>query len=511
MTPTATHSAYAPLIAHAKQAQLLSSTAALLGWDQETLMPAQGLAHRARQLSQLARLSHQMGTDPRLADWLAACEADPEITGDPATVGAVNVRNLRESYDKATKLPESLVVEISEATSQAKHEWAKAREENDFKRFAPWLEKLVGLNRRKAECYGWASHGEPWDALADSYESGMTAAQVAGVFGPLRDRLTALLDEIRGRAAAGHGPSDAFNQLKLPIDKQKAFVTDAAEAIGFDFSRGRLDVSTHPFCSGTHCNDVRMTTRFHEDNVNDAIGSTLHESGHGIYEQGLLAEHIGTPMGQAAGLSIHESQSRLWENQVGRSRAFWRWCYPKLGQFFGDAVAGLSEEAVYGGANLVRPDCIRVEADEATYNMHIMIRFEIERALLTGDLPVSDLPAAWNARYKDYLGVDVPSDTRGCLQDIHWAMGAMGYFPTYTMGNLYAAQFFEQASADLGDLDAMFAQGEFTPLRTWLNEKIHAQGRRYKSAALCEQVTGQPLSAEPLMRHLENKLRPLYA
>lgn len=499
--------AYDDLINHVKQAALLGSSGSLLSWDQETLMPSQGLAHRARQLSQLARLTHQMGTDPRIEGWLAECEGSGAVTGDPYSESAVNVRELREAYDKATKLPESLIVEISETTSQAKHEWAEARKANDFKRFEPWLKKLVGLNLRKAECYGWASDGEPWDALADSFESGMTAAQVSGVFEPLRERLVALLDDIRGCAS---GPSNAFNELKLPIEQQKAFVTYIAKAIGFDFERGRLDISTHPFCGGTHCNDVRLTTRFHEDNVNDALGSTMHECGHGIYEQGLLEANIGTPMGDAVGLSIHESQSRMWENQVGRSRAFWSWCYPKQREFFGDAVAGLTEEQVYGGANIVSPGLIRVEADEATYNMHIMVRFEIERALLTGDLPVADLPAVWNARYKEYLGVEVPSDTKGCLQDIHWAMGAMGYFPTYTMGNLYSAQLFEQAKQELGDLDAMFTRGEFTPLRAWLNENIHAHGKRYKSAEICEKVTGKPLSADPLMRHLEGKLRPLY-
>ncbi|MFI4861214.1 MAG: carboxypeptidase M32 [Phycisphaerales bacterium JB063] len=507
---TTTPNPYDQLISHVKEASLLSSTGSLLGWDQEALMPKGGVEHRARQLAQLARMTHQMGTDPRIEGWLSDCEADTSITAEPTSVAAVNVREVREAYEKATKLPETLVVEISQTTSKAKHVWADARKANDFAAFKPWLEKIVKLNLQKAECYGWdeAGGGEPWDALADNFESGMTAAHVSAVFEPLRDRLVTLLDEIRGSSA---GPSNAFNELKLPIEQQKAFVTDVARAIGFDFDRGRLDTSTHPFCSGTHCNDIRLTTRFHEDNVNDALGSTMHECGHGIYEQGLLEAHIGTPMGESVGLSIHESQSRMWENQVGRSRAFWRWCYPKLAEHFGDAVGGISEDDVYGGANIVSAGLIRVEADEATYNMHIMIRFEIERALLKGDLSAGDLPEAWNAKYREYLGVEVPDDARGCMQDIHWAMGAMGYFPTYTMGNLYAAQLFEQAKQELGDLDAMFAEGLFTPLRTWLNQNIHAHGKRYKSAALCEKVTGKPLSADPLMRHLEEKLRPLYA
>jgi len=508
---TATAIAYDQLLDHIKQANLLGSTGAILGWDQETLMPSKGLAHRSRQLAQIARLTHQMKTDPRIGDWLDECEAEVGLTRDPLSVSAVNLREWRRDYDKAMKLPEALVVEISETTSQAKHAWQAARKTNDYGAFKPWLEKIIALNQQKAECYGWdktsGGGGEPWDALADSFEAGMTAASVAEVFTPLRERLVALLSDILGSKT---GPTHAFNELKLPIEQQKRFVKAISAAIGFDYERGRLDESTHPFCSGTHCNDVRMTTRFHEDNVNDALGSTMHESGHGIYEQGLPEAHIGTPMGQAVGLSIHESQSRMWENQVGRSKAFWKWCYPKLGEFFGDAASRLSMEEVYGGANIVSPGLIRVEADEATYNLHIMIRFEIERLLMKKDLGVDDLPEVWNAKYKEYLQVDVPDDRRGCLQDIHWSMGAIGYFPTYTMGNLYCAQFFETATEQLGDLDAMFAEGNFTPLRHWLNENIHAHGKRYRSADLVEHVTGKPLSADPLMRHLERKLRPLY-
>ena len=327
------------------------------------------------------------------------------------------------------------------------------------------------------------------------------------VFTPLRERLQTLLDALMGSSTK---PSNAFNEIALPIEQQKAFVRNIAQQIGFDFDAGRLDESTHPFCSGTHCNDVRLTTRFHEDNVNDAIGSTMHEAGHGIYEQGLLFEHVGTPMGHSVSLGIHESQSRMWENQVGRSEAFWRWCYPQMEQFFGNATASLSFEDVYGGANIVKPDFIRVEADEATYNMHIMIRFELERMLMNGDLAVADLPDAWNQRYKEYLGIDVPNDTKGCLQDIHWSMTSLGYFPTYTLGNLYCAQFFEKALADHPSLYEEFAQGEFGTLKTWLNTNIHALGRTYRAAELCEHVTGAPLSADPLMRHLESKLKPLY-
>jgi len=473
------------------------------------MMPAAGLAHRSNQLAQLAQLVHERSTDSRLADWLAACEADDALTQDPLSDTAANVREWRRDYDRATKLPAELVVEFSQTTSQAKAAWAEARKHNDYARFAPHLDKIIALSQRQAECYGWPEGGEPWDALADGYEAGMTTASVAEVFTPLREKLVVLIDRLM---SASTPPSNAFNELKLPIDQQEAFVRRISEAVGFDFNAGRLDTSSHPFCSGTHHADIRLTTRFADDNVNDALGSTLHETGHGLYEQGLPAEHLGTPRGNAVGLSIHESQSRLWENQVGRSRAFWTWCHPLLIEYFGDAVAGLSPDEVYVAANRVSPSLIRVEADEATYNLHIMIRFELERDLMKGDLTAADLPAAWNQKYRDYLGVEPAAgdDAQGCLQDIHWSMGALGYFPTYTLGNLYSAQFFEAAQAELGDLHAMVAVGDFAPLLGWLRKNIHAAGMTYTSADLCQHVTGKPLSADPLLRHLETKLLPIY-
>jgi carboxypeptidase Taq len=506
-TACAAATPYQQLVGLIREASLLSSTGSLLGWDQETMMPPGGLEHRARQLAQVARLSHEMATDPRLGDLLAECEADRNLVGDALSVEAVNVREIRRQYDRRTRLPAELVEEEARLSSKARHEWAEARQASEFKRFQPWLEKIVALLRRKAECYGWAAGGEPWDALAEDYEPGCTAKDVAVVFTPLRDRLQTLLGAIMGSRTR---PSNAFNEVKLPIDQQEKFVRFIAQSIGFDFNRGRLDRSTHPFCGGTHCNDVRMTTRFHEDKLNDAIGSTMHESGHGMYEQGLLEEHIGTPMGEAVSLGIHESQSRMWENQVGRSEAFWAWGFPKLKDHFGNAVANLNMRQVYEGANIVKPDFIRVEADEATYNMHVMVRFEIERALLKGDLSVADVPGVWNRKYKEYLGINVPDDRRGCLQDIHWSMTSMGYFPTYTLGNLYAAQFFEKALADMPDLLEQFERGRFGALKAWLNKHIHAQGQRHRAAELCEVVTGKPLSAEPLMRHLEGKFKPLY-
>ncbi len=504
---TGTKAAYEELIRRQRDASLLASSASVLGWDQETMMPPAGVEHRSRQLEQMARMVHSMSVDPRIGDLLTECEGDRDLNADPLSVEAVNVRELRRSYDRSTKLPESLVGEMARLASVAQHQWAEARAASDFARFRPLLSQMVDLLRRKAECLGWPEGGEAWDALADEYEPGATAKSVTAVFTPLRPRLQTLVADLMGSSTR---PSNRFNELRLDIDAQERFVRFVAEAIGFDFRRGRLDRSVHPFCSSSSCQDVRLTTRFRDDNVNDALGSTMHEAGHGIYEQGLLAEHIGTPMGHAASLGIHESQSRMWENQVGRSLEFWRWCHPHMERIFGDQFAGLSLDETYQGANIVEPGFIRVEADEATYNLHVMVRFELELGLMRGELSVDDVPGEWNARYRDLLGVTVPDDRRGCLQDVHWSMGAIGYFPTYTLGNLYAAQLFEAAKAALPGLMEGFAQGEFTRLRTWLNENVHAHGMRHLAADLCETVTGKPLTAEPLMRHLEGKLRPLH-
>ncbi len=506
-TTCATQPTWKSLIEKVTEASTLGSCCLVLHWDQETKMPPEGIEPRGRQLALLAGLTHEKVTSKEVGDLLAECEQMAELTDEPASDSAVTLKRLRHDYDRATRIPPELVSEEAMLASQAQHHWAEARRNDDFTQFQPYLEQVVDLLRRKAECFGWADGGEPWDALAEDYEPGCTAAWVESVFTPLRDRLQGLLDRLMGSSTS---PSNAFNELCLPIDKQEAFVTDVASNIGFDFQRGRIDISTHPFCTGFHPKDVRITTRFHENNVNDALGSTMHECGHAIYEQGLRQDQAGLPLGTSVSLGIHESQSRLWENQVGRSRQFWQWCFPKLSEYFGSDASSLDLDSVYCGANIVRPDFIRVEADEATYNMHIMIRFELERALLKGDLAVADVPTAWAEKYRDYLGIEVPCDSKGCLQDIHWSMVSMGYFPTYTLGNLYSAQFFDAAKREIPGLEDGFAKGEFGPLKTWLNEKIHQQGRRYLPADLCEVVTGAPLSADHLMTYLETKLGEVY-
>jgi carboxypeptidase Taq len=498
---------YEELITRVKETSLLRSTAAILGWDQRTKMPRGGIEHRSLQMAQLAGLIHQRSTDPRIGELLEACESDTDLLSDPHSDAAANVREIRRGYDRSTKLPAELVEEMARTRSVAEHHWEEARSKSDFSLFSPWLTKNLELARRAAECYGWEDDEEAWDALAEGFETGMRAKDIEAVFIPLRDRLQALVSDLQG---GSRRPSDAIRQVRVHVEAQRQLVARMAEAIGFDFERGRIDSTVHPFCSGTNPGDVRITTRYAEDKFFEALLATMHETGHGIYEQGLDPSHTGTPLGRAVSLGIHESQSRMWENFVGRSRPFWIWGHPVLSEVAGSAFDGLTSEDAYEGVNVIEPSFIRVEADEGTYNLHIMVRFELERLLVSGDLEAAEVPHEWNLRYKDYLGVDVPNDAMGCLQDVHWSGGAFGYFPTYTLGNLYAAQLFEKASSDIPGLVESFGEGEFAQLRAWLNENIHTHGSRYSAAELCERVTGKPLEADPLLRHLEGKLRPLY-
>jgi carboxypeptidase Taq len=383
--------------------------------------------------------------------------------------------------------------------------WAESRRTNDFAKFRPILERTVVLKREEAAAIGYQD--VPYDALLDEYEPRETTANVRRVLAGLREQLVPLVAEI---AASKRRPILDILNRRFAVDQQEAFGRQVASAIGFDFRAGRLDVTDHPFCTEAGPGDVRLTTRYDEHGLPGALFSTMHEAGHGMYEQGLPPERYGLPTGQATSLGIHESQSRMWENLVGRSRAFWEHFLPLAKAAFPDALADVGLDVFYFAINDSRPSLIRTESDEVTYNLHIMIRFELEQALILDELKVADLPGAWNEKYQSYLGISPPNDSDGVLQDVHWSGGAFGYFPTYTLGNLYAAQFFEQAASDLGDLQAMFRRGEFRPLLDWLRKNIHSQGRRYSSAELVQRVTGRPLSHDPLMRHLRGKFGPLY-
>lgn len=495
---------YRDLLATLREVTTLDSVGSVLSWDEQTQMPPKGAGLRADQSSLIARLSHQQFTAPRIGEMLAEVETS-ELVRDPESDAAVNVRDTRRMYDRARKIPASLVEELSRTAVLALQAWAKARKDSDFPSFHPWLKKMLELKRQEAACVGHTGH--VYNALLDPYEPGETAERLTEVFAGLRASLVDLVGRIAG---SGRTAPVEILERNYPAAAQAQLAREAAERLGFDFTAGRLDVSVHPFCSGLGPGDTRMTTRYDEKFFGDAFFSVLHETGHGLYNQGLEAEHWGTPRGEYISLGIHESQSRMWENLVGRSRSFWKFFWPKAKAAFSTVLADVNEDQWLFAINDMRPSLIRTESDEATYNLHILLRFELEQAMLSGDLSPADVPAAWNERMKKYLGLTPPDDARGCLQDVHWCHGAIGYFPTYTLGNLYAAQFFEQAQKDLGDLDAQFARGEFAPLLGWLREKIHRHGRRYTAPQLVKRITGQPLSAEPLLRHLNRKAAECY-
>ena len=495
---------YEALIARVQEVATLQSCAGVLHWDRETYMPPRGAAHRAGQLAALAGLAHEKFTDPRLGELLAAVEGT-DVVAEPESDAAVNARELRRAYDRATKLPRELVEEIARVTSLAHGEWVDARRRADFRIFRPWLEKIVALKQQEADCYG--HEGSRYDALLEDYEPGATTAWLEGVFGPLRDALVPLLEAIKGAPAE---PDVSILARSYPVDRQELLGRVAAAAFGFDFQAGRLDTVAHPFCSGIGPGDTRLTTRYNERDFGDAFFSIVHECGHGLYDQGLPADHWGTPRGQAISLGIHESQSRLWENLVGRSLSFWRHFFPIACQVFPEALGDVSLGTFYFSINDVRPSFIRVDADEVTYNLHIILRFELEQALLSGALAAADVPGAWNERFTAMFGITPANDAEGCLQDVHWSGGGIAYFPTYALGNLNAAQLFAAAREAIPDLDEQFARGTFGDLLAWLRENIHSQGMVHRPPQLIQIVTGKPLSHEPLMAHLRAKFKPLY-
>lgn len=503
--PRTPQQAYSELTDRLKQGALLESCASVLGWDEQTYMPPGGAEHRANQLSLLAGLCHDRATAPEIGQLLSEIEGTALVVQSDSPVAA-NVREARRDFDRATKLPRRLVEELSHTSTLSQQAWIGARKRSDFKEFQPWLEKIVALKREEAQVIGYGK-GVPYDALLDAFEPGMTAADVTRLFTPLREELVKLIAAI---AASGRRPDRQILTRLYPADAQREFSIAAAGRIGFDFRAGRLDTAAHPFCSGFGPGDTRLTTRYDERHFPGAFFGTLHEAGHGIYDQGLDRSAWGLPVGSACSLGIHESQSRMWENFVGRSRSFWQHFYPAAQRAFPAALATTPIADFYGAINDVQPSFIRVEADEATYNLHILLRFDLEQPLIAGDLAPADVPGAWNETFTKYFGLTPPDDARGCLQDIHWSGGMIGYFPTYALGNMYAAQFFAAATRDLGDLQSAFVRGEFGALKGWLNEKIHRRGKQYRAQRLVEVVTGQSLSPMPLVRQLHEKFDELY-
>jgi carboxypeptidase Taq len=496
--------AYDELMRRVREETLLTTVEALLEWDEETYMPPGGIENRSEQLGLVAGLLHERGTDPRLGDLLAAVEGS-DLLADPAAPAAVNVRAFRREYDRFVRLPRTLVEDVARTTALAQKAWAEARRAGAFAGFRPWLERIVALKRSEAECVGFTD--EPYDALLEDYEPGLRSAVVAPLFDALRRELIPLAARIAG---AARRPDPAVLRRHFPRDRQRRFGAAVAAAVGFDFGRGRMDLGGHPFCTGIGPGDCRIAVRFDDRDFAGGLFTILHEVGHGLYEQGLDPEHYGTPLGETASVGMDEAQARFWENRVGRDRGFWDHFYPRAREHFPESLGDVSLDEFHFAVNRVVPSLVRVQADEVTYNLHVMIRFDLERALVSGALPVADLPDAWREAYRDVLGVTPRSDADGCLQDGHWSDGLIGYFPTYTLGDVFAAQLFARAELELGSLGEQFARGEFGALAQWLSGRVYREGGRHPSARLIEVVTGSPPDHRPLVHLLRRKYEALY-
>jgi carboxypeptidase Taq len=464
----------------------------ILDWDSRVFMPPRGAGARAGTSGTLARLAHERLTSEELGAVLAELGDSDEDSTDAALV-----RVTRRLWDRSTRIPTELAGEMAEASGVAVAAWDEAKARSDFASFRPHLERQLDLKRRYIECFPETE--EPYDVLLDDYEEGMTTAEVVRVFDRLKDELVPLVERWRERpvdAAPLHGPFSTRKQREVGLAVVRSF--------GYDDASWRIDETPHPFASKPGYGDIRLTTHTEEDDLT-SLFSTMHEFGHGVYEFDIDPAFARTPLGTGTSSAIHESQSRLWENLVGRSAGFWDWFYPQLAAAFPEQLAGVDAERFTAAVNAVRPGLIRGDADEVTYGLHIILRFELERQLLAGTVAVADLPEVWNARMKEYLGVDVPNDAHGVLQDMHWSVGLFGYFPTYQLGNVISVQIWKRAVSDLGDVEEQFARGEFTPLREWLREQVYRHGSRYAPRDLLKRVTGSELDPEPYLTYLRAK------
>jgi len=488
-------SAYSRLLELGKELQLVNDSAALLGWDQEVLLPTRGIAYRAEQMSWFSGYVHERFIAAAVGEWIAEAESGV-ASGD--LVAAANCREWRHEYQRATCLPTKLVEELAEARVHSQAAWAEARKRSDFSHFAPHLKKLVELSREHAERWGYED--QLYDALIDRFERGATARALAATLGDLRGSLLPVVE-----AATSRPPYDR-SRLRgdCPVDRQKAFNREVAESIGFDFEAGRIDTAVHPFCSGMAPYDTRLTTRYDETDFLSSLFGVLHEVGHGLYEQGLPKEWRGQPVGNSVSLGVHESQSRLWENHVGRSRGFWERWLPRAVHYF-PHLGGLSPADLYAAVNQAERSHIRVEADEVTYDLHILLRFELECEIFAGDLAIADIPGEWNRRFESFFGVPVRNDAEGCLQDIHWSMGIFGYFPTYSLGNLNAAHLASAAKTQDSAVAKAFETADYAPLLGWMRKHLHEAGSLHLPNDLVARAAGAPVSAEALVSHLRER------
>ena len=485
-------SAFEQLSQLLREKHLYSTAAATLGWDQETFLPDGAIPHRADQLSLLSGKVHELSTSDTYRKALEAAEEEslPEQSA--------NLRELRHHYERATRIPQALVEKDSQTSSLAKAAWAKARSDNDFATFAPHLETLLDIAREKAELWGYDD--EPYTALLSGYERAATTTEISSLFDSLKSDLT----DIAAQAVAASKDIPADLLLgSAPIAQQQQLNREVAESIGFDFNNGRIDTTTHPFCTTLGPQDVRLTTRYDENDFASSLFGVLHEAGHGLYEQGLPSDQAHLPSGDSVSLGIHESQSRLWENHVGRSRPFWEKWLPRAQELF-PHLRALDLDTFLPAVNRSQYSFVRVESDEATYDLHILLRFALERQLINGDLKVKDIPAAWNAHFEELFGMTPPTDTEGCLQDIHWSMGGLGYFATYSLGNLNSAQLFRTAMQD-NTIASAFAKADTAPLLSWLQREIHSKGATLPPQELMTSATGRPTQGTDYLTHLRSR------
>ena len=474
---------------------------AVLNWDQETYMPPKGAEFRAQQLSTLAGIGHELAVSAELGDLLNLLSSDTSLSEKEKR----NIKQSLKNYNDNKKYTTEFVQELSKTISETFQAWQKAKTDNDFSLYAPHLEKLVKLKREECKLLGTFAH--PYDALLNQYEPGAKTADLEKLFADVREQLVSFVKKI----AAKTQNKDAFMFTHFDKQKQWDLGLELLTQMGYDFEGGRQDASSHPFTTNFSSQDVRITTRINETDLNEMIWSCIHEGGHALYEQGLPASEYGLPSGEYVSLGIHESQSRLWENNVGRSLPYWKANYSKLQNAFPENLKDANFEDFYKAMNIVKPSLIRTSADELTYHFHVLIRFEIEKALIEGTIEVKDLPSYWNKKYKEYLGLDVPNDTKGVLQDIHWSHGSFGYFPTYSLGSFYAAQFFKQATKELPGLENEIEKGNMKPLLEWLREKVHKHGKYYSAEELCINITGEKLNFKYFMDYAVDKYSHLYA
>ncbi len=473
---------------------------AVLGWDQECYQPKKGAEFRAQQIGTLSGMAHDLFVDDKLGEILSQLKSSTDLSETQKR----NVEETLKDFIREKKYPTAFVEKIAQVTSQTYQAWLKAREENNFKVYSPMLATMIDMKREEAEILGYENH--PYNALLDLYEPGANTEELDILFKEVRVNLVDFVKEI----ASKYQVRTDFLKRNFPHQPQWDFGIEMLKQMRYDFDSGRQDVSPHPFTTNFSMQDVRVTTRVNENDFNTMLWSCIHEGGHALYEQGLLVENYGLPLGEAVSLGIHESQSRLWENLVGRGYSYWKGNFPKLKTIFSDSLKDVSDIDFYKGINKVHPSFVRVEADELTYHFHIMVRFEIEKGLMDKSIQVKDLSEIWNARYKEYLNVEVPNDNKGVLQDIHWSHGSIGYFPTYSLGSFYAVQFFNQAVKEITGLNEQIERGELLPLREWLREKIHVHGRRYTARELCERITGEPLNFNHFMNYARKKYKGIY-